>query len=131
MTINLKNVEVTKAGVELRHTFTPKRINEGLQDCDKVRVVCDYFKTNEKMDYASYDKDGNVKFAFSEIFRNKVEEVKNLSVRDELDNLINLKTAEDILNFISVPALESIVNEAVLHLLNSDGLTEDEVKNLE
>lgn len=131
MTINLKNVEVTKAGVELRHTFTPKRINEGMQDCDKVRVVCDYFRTNEKMDYASYDKDGNIKFAFSEIFRNKVVEIKNLSVRDELDNLFNLKTAEDILNFISVPALESFVNETVLHLLNSDGLTEDEAKNLE
>lgn len=131
MTINLKNVEVSKAGVELRHTFTPKRINEGLQDSDKVRVVCDYFKTNEKMDYASYDKDGNVKFKFSEIFRDKVVEIKNLSVRDELDNLLNLKTADDILGFISVPALESIVNEAVLHLLNSDGLTEDEVKNLE
>lgn len=131
MTIDVRNVEVTKTGVELRHTFTPKRINEGMQDSDKVRIVCDYFKNNEKMDYTSYDKNGNTRFAFSEIFRNKVVEIKNLSIRDELDNRINLKTPEDILNMVSLPALEDLINEVVVHLLKSDGLTGDEEKNLE
>lgn len=131
MIINVRNIEANKAGVELKHTFTPKAINEGRPDGDKVRVVCRYFKSLQKMEYMKYDADKAIRYSIRDIFLGQVDEVKNLSIRDELGQVLVLKTASDVAELPSIPIIEGMMQEVVFHLLAGDDLTEDEEKNSE
>ena len=85
---------------------------------------CEYFRLGEKMRYSSIGEDKEVSLDFQKIFRKKVKGISNLEINDT-----PVTTAEELLKYPGVPELEALMMDVVLHIIQSDDLTEDETKN--
>jgi len=129
MEINVKNIDECKASPKKTHVFIPKAINEGREDEDKVKVDCQYFKSLEKLDYAKYDADGTVRYDLKAIFKNKTTSIENLALKDENGLRYEIKVPEDALNLLSIPEIDGMILEVAMHIITSDSLTRDEIKN--
>lgn len=128
MNIILKNLKTkTEAGktkVDLEHVYQPLKENEDL------KVHCSYFKPGEMVTYFIYDQNGKATADLPGIFRDKVTKIEGLTVETEKDTL-KIETSRDLLSLPTLPVLTDIVMNTATHLMSSDGLNEDEVKNLD
>ena len=126
MNIDIKNIDIKKADLGLRHEYVPQTpFNLAIEDKDE-RVVVDseYFRLGEKMKYSTIDEDKEVTLDFQKIFRRKVKGIRNLTINGKA-----VTTADELLNFPGVSELEGLMMDVVLHIIRSDDLTEDETKN--
>jgi len=126
MNIDIKNIDIKKADLGLRHEYVPQTpFNLAIEDKDeRVVVDCEYFRLGEKMKYSTIDEDKEVTLDFQKIFRRKVKGIRNLTINGKA-----VTTADELLNFPGVPELEGLMMDVVLHIIRSDDLTEDETKN--
>lgn len=125
MNIEIKNIDITKLDLGLRHDYTPKtNYNNSLDDKEKIVIDCEYFGVGEKVKYSSVTPDGEATLDFRKIFQKKVKSIRNLKINDK-----PVTTADEFLRFPSIPVLDAIMSDVVLHIVTSDDLTEDEKKN--
>ena len=126
MNIDIKNIDIKKADLGLRHDYIPDTVfNNSIEDEDeKIVVDCEYFRLGEKMNYSTISEDKEVSLDFQKIFRRKVKGIRNLTINGKA-----VTTADELLNFPGVPELEGLMMDVVLHIIRSDDLTEDETKN--
>ena len=126
MNIDIKNIDVKKADLGLRHEYIPDTVfNNSIEDeSEKIVVDCEYFKLGEKMNYSTISEDKEVSLDFLKIFRRKVKGIRNLTINEK-----PVTTAEELLKYPGVPELEELMMDVVLHIVRSDDLTEDETKN--
>ena len=126
MELNIKNIDIKKADLGLRHEYIPETpFNMAIEDKDE-RVVfdCEYFRLGEKMNYSSISEDKEVTLDFQKIFRRKVKGIRNLII-----NGTPVTTSEELLTYPGAPELDALMMDVVLHIIRSDDLTEDETKN--
>ena len=126
MNIDIKNIDIRKADLGLRHEYIPDTIlNNSIENEDeKVVVDCEYFRIGEKMTFSTVSEDKEVSLDFLKIFRRKVKGIRNLTINGK-----PVTTSEELLKYPGVPELEAIMMDVVLHIIHSDELTEDETKN--
>ena len=125
MELNIKNIDIKKADLGLRHEYIPDIIlNEGVEDDEKVVVDCEYFRIGERMSFSTVSEDREVTIDFQKVFRKKVKGIRNLVINGK-----PVTTSEELLKYPGVPELEGLMMNVVLHIINSDDLTEDEEKN--
>ena len=129
MDLNIKNIDITKADLGLRHEYIPDTpFNLAEKDESKRIIVdCEYFAAGERMKYSSMDADEsgkNVSMDFRKAFKNKVKGIRNLTINGKA-----VTTAEELLKYPSVLELDALVINVVSHIMKSDELTEDETKN--
>ena len=98
--------------------------NLSLDEDERIVFDCEYFRLGEKMRYSSIGEDKEVSLDFQKIFRKKVKGISNLEINDT-----PVTTAEELLKYPGVPELEALMMDVVLHIIQSDDLTEDETKN--
>lgn len=126
MNIVLKNlktkVDAGKTKIELEHIFQP------MADAKELKVHCSYFRPGELTAYFTYDSDGKASADFQRIFRDKVSKIEGLSIETDKET-IKIESAEDLLELPNLPVLSEIVMKTASHLISSDGLSEDEIKN--
>ena len=126
MELNIKNIDIKKADLGLRHEYIPETpFNMAIENEDE-RIVfdCEYFHLGEKMNYSSISEDKEVTLDFQKVFRRKVKGIRNLVINGK-----PVTTSEELLKFPGVPELEALMMDVVLHIIRSDDLTEDEEKN--
>lgn len=126
MELNIKNIDIKKADLGLRHEYIPETtFNMAIENEDE-RIVfdCEYFRLGEKMNYSSISEDKEVTLDFQKVFRRKVKGIRNLVINGK-----PVTTSEELLKFPGVPELEALMMDVVLHIIRSDDLTEDEIKN--
>nr|DAI52562.1 MAG TPA: hypothetical protein [Caudoviricetes sp.] len=127
MNIVLKNlrtkVDAGKTKIELEHIFQP--FANGAKE---LKVYCSYFRPGELTTYFTYDSDGKASADFQRIFRDKVSKIEGLSIETDKET-IKIESAEDLLELPNLPVLSEIVMKTASHLISSDGLSEDEIKN--
>lgn len=131
MQINVTNIDDCKASPKKEHIFIPKAINVDLDDDEKVKIYCKYFKSMEKLDFAKYEADGSIRYDIKGIFKSKVSKIENLTLRDASNKVLKLETADEVLNLIAIPEIDSMIVETAMHLIAGDNLTRDEIKNSE
>lgn len=126
MELNIKNIDIKKADLGLRHEYIPEiPLNMAIEDeSDKIIVDCEYFRLGEKMNYSAMSEDKEVTLDFQKVFRKKVKGIRNLVINGR-----PVTTSEELLKFPGVPELEALMMDVVLHIIRSDDLTEDEEKN--
>ena len=126
MDLNINNIDITKADLGLRHDYIPDTpFNMAIEDEeDRVVVDCEYFRLGEKMKYSTVNEDKEVTLDFQKVFRKKVKGIRNLKINGKA-----VTTAEELLKFPSNAILEALMMNVVLHIVDSDSLTEDEEKN--
>lgn len=126
MNIVLKNlktkVDAGKTKIELEHIFQP------FDGAKELKVHCSYFRPGELTAYFTYDSDGKASADFQRIFRDKVSKIEGLSIETDKET-IKIESAEDLLGLPNLPVLSEIVMKTASHLISSDGLSEDEIKN--
>ena len=125
MELNIKNIDITKADLGLRHEYTPKTDWNLKEEDEEKRVIfdCEYFMLGEKMKYSTTSEDG-VSIDFQKVFKKKVKGIRNLEINGK-----PVTTAEELLKYPGVPELDALMVDVVAHILKSDDLTEDEEKN--
>ena len=125
MKLNIRNIDTRKADLGLRHDYVPQTpYNLSLDEDERIVFDCEYFRLGEKMRYSSIGEDKEVSLDFQKIFRKKVKGISNLEINDT-----PVTTAEELLKYPGVPELEALMMDVVLHIIQSDDLTEDETKN--
>ena len=125
MKLNIRNIDTRKADLGLRHEYVPQTpYNLSLDEDERIVFDCEYFRLGEKMRYSSIGEDKEVSLDFQKIFRKKVKGISNLEINDT-----PVTTAEELLKYPGVPELEALMMDVVLHIIQSDDLTEDETKN--
>ncbi len=126
MNIDIKNIDIKKADLGLRHEYTPQTPYNLAIENPEERVImdCEYFRLGEKMNYSSISEDKEVTLDFQKIFRRKVKGIRNLII-----NGTPVTTSEELLKYPGAPELEALMMDVVLHIIRSDDLTEDETKN--
>lgn len=126
MNIDIKNIDIKKADLGLRHEYTPQTPYNLAIENPEERVImdCEYFRLGEKMKYSTIDEDKEVTLDFQKIFRRKVKGIRNLTINGKA-----VTTADELLLFPGVSELEGLMMDVVLHIIRSDDLTEDETKN--
>lgn len=126
MDLNISNIDITKADLGLRHDYVPDTtFNMAIEDEDERIVVdCEYFRLGEKMKYSTVNEDKEVTLDFQKVFRKKVKGIRNLKINGK-----PVTTAEELLKFPSNGILDALMMNVVLHIVDSDSLTEDEEKN--
>lgn len=126
MNIDIKNIDVKKADLGLRHEYIPQvPFNLAIENPeDRVVVDCEHFRLGEKMKYSIIDEDKDITFDFQKIFRRKVKGIRNLTINGKA-----VTTADELLNYPGISELEGLLMDVVLHIIRSDELTEDERKN--
>lgn len=126
MNLDIKNIDITKADLGLRHDYIPQtEWNLAEKDEDK-RVVfdCEYFTLGEKMKYSTVGEDNTMSIDFQKVFKKKVKGIRNLSICEK-----PVTTAEELLKYPGIPELDNLMADVVAHILKADDLTEDETKN--
>lgn len=125
MKLNIRNIDTSKADLGLRHEYVPETpYNLALDEDERIVFDCEYFRLGEKMKYSSIDEDKEVSLDFQKVFRKKVKGIRNLEINDT-----PVTTAEELLKYPGIPELEALMMDVVLHIIQSDDLTEDETKN--
>lgn len=125
MNLNLKNIDIKKADLGLRHEYIPDiSLNKGVKDDEKIVVDCEYFRIGEKMSFSTISEDREAAIDLQKVFRKKVKGIRNLVINGK-----PVTTSEELLKYPGVPELEGLMMNVVLHIINSDDLTEDEEKN--
>ncbi len=125
MNFNYKNVDESKADLGLNHTYIPEvEWNIDCDDVDRVSVECEYFRPAERTKYTTFSKDGAGGIDIEKIFRNKVKKINNLTINEK-----EVDTADKLLKYPSTIEIDALVNDVVLHLLNTESLNKEEVKN--
>lgn len=125
MKLNIRNIDTSKADLGLRHEYVPETpYNLSLDEDERIVFDCEYFRLGEKMKYSSIDEDKEVSLDFQKVFRKKVKGIRNLEINDT-----PVTTAEELLKYPGIPELEALMMDVVLHIIQSDDLTEDETKN--
>lgn len=117
-------VDAGKTRIDLEHVFQPLK---GEKD---LKVHCLYFKPGEMTSYISYTQEGKASIDFQKVFRDKVTRIEGLSIETDKETF-KVDTAEDLLALPNTPVLTDIVMKTAEHIVSSDGLTEDEEKNLD
>lgn len=125
MNLNLKNIDIKKADLGLRHEYIPQiPLNKEAEENEKIIIDCEYFRMGERMSFSTVSEDREVNVDFPKVFRRKVKGIRNLEINGK-----PVTTAEELLKYPGVPELESLMMDVVFHIINSDELTEDEEKN--
>ena len=125
MNLNLKNIDIKKADLGLRHEYIPQTLlNKEAEENEKIIIDCEYFRMGERMSFSTVSEDREVTIDFPKVFRKKVKGIRNLEINGK-----PVTTAEELLKYPGVPELESLMMDVVFHIINSDDLTEDEEKN--
>jgi len=127
MELNIKNIDITKADLGLRHEYAPKTEWNLAEKDEEKRVIfdCEYFMLGEKMKYSTVaGEDNAVSIDFQKVFKKKVKGIRNLEINGK-----PVTTAEELLKYPGVPELDALMVDVVAHILKSDDLTEDEEKN--
>lgn len=125
MNFNYKQIDETKADMGLKHTYIPEvEWNIDCEEADRVSVECEYFKPAERTKYTSFSKDGANGIDIERIFRDKVKKINNLSINGK-----EIDSADKLLKYPSTIELDALVNDVVIHLLNTESLNREEVKN--
>lgn len=125
MNLNYKQVDETKADMGVRHTYIPEvDWNIECEDEDRVSVECEYFRPAERTKYTSFSKEGTSGIDIERIFRDKVKKINNLLINGN-----KIETADKLLKFPSTKELDALVNDVVIHLLNTESLHREEIKN--
>ena len=126
MDLNISNIDITKADLGLRHDYVPDTaFNMAIEnEEDRIVVDCEYFRLGEKMKYSTVNEDKEVTLDFQKVFRKKVKGIRNLKINGK-----SVTTAEELLKYPSSTVLEALMMNVVLHIVDSDSLTEDEEKN--
>lgn len=125
MELNIKNIDVTKADLGLRHEYIPQtEWNKALDEDERIIVDCEYFMLGEKMKYSNITEDKEYSLDFQKIFRKKVKGIRNLKINGK-----PVTTSEELLRYPGVAELDALMMDVVLHIIKSDELTEDETKN--
>jgi len=127
MNIDIKNIDVTKADLGLRHEYIPDtRDNMATDEEKRIVIDCEYLRVGERSAFLSVsadEKEVNMDL-YRKIFRKKVKGIRNLTINEK-----PVTTSEEFLRYPSTVGLEAIVINVVNHIFNSDDLTEDEEKN--
>ena len=100
MNLDIKNIDITKADLGLRHEYIPQtEWNLAEKDEDK-RVVfdCEYFTLGEKMKYSTVGEDNTMSIDFQKVFKKKVKGIRNLSICEK-----PVTTAEELLKYLESP----------------------------
>ena len=123
MELNIKNIDIKKADLGLRHEYIPEiPLNIAIEDeSAKIIVDCEYVRLGEKMNYSAMSEDKEVTLDFQKVFRRKVKGIRNLVINGK-----PVTTSEELLKFPGVPELEALMMDVVLHIIRSDDLTEGE-----
>ena len=126
MNIEIKNIDVKKADLGLRHEYIPDTVLNNSIENEEEKIVfeCEYFRLGEKMNYSNVSEDKEVSLDFQKIFRRKVKGIRNLTINGKA-----VTTSEELLKYPGVAELEALMMDVVLHIIRSDELTEDETKN--
>lgn len=126
MNIDIKNIDIKKADLGLRHEYIPDtEFNNSIKDeNERIVIDCEYFRMGERMSFSTVSEDKEVAIDFLKVFRKKVKGIRNLEINGK-----PVTTAEELLKYPGVPELESLMMDVVLHIIRSDDLTEDETKN--
>lgn len=128
MTFEFDNLTVRtdkgKAIPELVHDYCP------LPDHPEVIFKCTYLKNGESDKYLDTTKDGEFRYRFSDIFKEKVLNIKGMGARPSRNaEPIEIKTADDFLNWPQTGDMNSLMMNVALHIMSGSKLNEDEVKN--
>lgn len=126
MELNIKNIDNTKLDLGLRHEYVPDtKFNMSLDEDKRIVVDCEYFGVGEKLKYSSVDaQEETMSMDFRKVFKHKVKGIRNLVI-----NKKPVTTSEEFLRYPGVATLDAILSNVVAHIIHSDELTEDEVKN--
>lgn len=127
MKLNFSNLSARtdkdKAIPVLEHVFQP------LDDHPEIRVRCSYLKPGESLQYARTSADGIASIDFIGLFRAQVKGIEGLEVEYSDGKSARITTAEEFLQLPSAGVLSRLLTSTCTHLLNTDSLTEEEVKN--
>ena len=120
--------DADKASPILEHDYKP------VKDDEDIVVRCRHFKAGQKMQYASFTRDGSASFDYRGIFLNQVDSIRGLvlTVTDAKTNAekdIEVKDADTLLSFPDEGIISTIVTGTALHLIAGDSLTEEERGN--
>ena len=122
MDLTIKNIDVTKTNVNLKHEYvidTP----ENLKEKEPVSVICTWLKTGEISAY--YKTDGESSYIdMRALFNKHVKEIKNLTV-----NGVQITLPEQYLRLPNSTELNTILSNVGSHIISGYDLTDDEVKN--
>lgn len=127
MKITIKNLDNSKLDFGLRHEYVPTTtLNKNLSEKEKIVVDCEYLRVGERNSYVTMNSDEEMTMGlYRKVFAKKVKGIRNLVINDK-----PVTTAEELLNYPSIIELDAIVLNVALHILNSDDLNKDEIKNL-
>ena len=126
MELNIKNIDITKADLGLRHEYVPTTtFNEGLDEKDRIVVDCEDLRVGERTSFISMTQDEEVSMdVYRKIFAKKVKGIRNLIINGK-----PVTTAEELLKYPSITELDALLVNVAIHVLRADELTEDETKN--
>lgn len=125
MDLNIKNIDITKADLGIRHTYVPQvKWNLDNPEEDRVSVDCEYFRVGERMRYAVVGADSSASLDFTKVFKEKVKGISGLAINGKA-----ITTADAIVRLPAIPELEALMMDVVLHIISSDSLNKDEEKN--
>lgn len=125
MDLNIKNIDIKKLDLGLRHEYVPQTdFNLALDEDDRIVVDCEYFAVGEKMKFMEFGEDKKVSIDYPKIFKKKVKGIRNFSINGK-----PVTTADELLRYPGVNELDLIVTDVGAHIFHSDDLTEDEEKN--
>lgn len=125
MNLIYANIDESKADLGLRHTYIPEvEWNIECDDNDRVSVECEYFRPAERTKYTTFSKEGSGGIDIDKIFRDKVKKINNLQINGK-----EIDTADKLLKYPSSIEIDALVNDVVLHLMNTESLNKEEVKN--
>lgn len=128
MNLNLSIATIengNKVSPIFEHTFTP------LKEFPEVKITCEYFKTGEKSKYLTFGPDGAI-IDFRKLFADKVKAIEGIKITyNDSKEPVEIKTARELLNLPDVDSLSEIIQSTGTHIFMADGLTGDEVKNLD
>lgn len=129
MNFKLKNIDATKAEPSLKHEYVIEK--DWNLDENPVSVTAKYLRAGETVQFIRTREDGSSTIDARELFKKKVVEIHNMTIEDEKGNKRNIQRPED---FLELPDdgsgyMTDIIMDVMAHLLNSNKLSEDEVKN--
>jgi len=129
MNINIKNIDVTKLDLGLRHEYVlDAAFNKELPEEERIVIDCEFLKVGERTAFLSVSPEDNEVSMdiYRKMFLKKVKGIRNLVINGK-----PVTTAEELLKYPSTSELDAILIFTGNHILNADVLTEDEEKNSE
>ena len=127
MELNIKNIDVSKLDLGLRHDYVPEaEFNKALPEEERIVIDCEYLRVGERTAFLSLSAEDNEVSMdiYRKVFSKKVRGIRNLVINGK-----PVTTAEELLRYPSIPELDAILVYTGNHIFNSDKLTEDEEKN--